>query len=60
MKIADKNEMPTAVGIFIFLSRENFMLSWVEHKKSFITLGTAAQTILETLYREAIAMHMHY
>ena len=27
------------VGIFIFISRENFMLSWVEHEKSFITLG---------------------
>ena len=28
------------VGIFIFISRENFMLSWVEHKKIFITSGT--------------------
>ena len=27
------------VGIFIFISRENFMLSWVEHEKSFITSG---------------------
>ena len=25
--------------IFIFISRENFMLSWVEHEKSFITSG---------------------
>ena len=25
--------------IFIFISSENFMLSWVEHEKSFITLG---------------------
>ena len=31
--------MPTVVGIFIFISRENFMLSWVKHEKSFITLG---------------------
>ena len=30
-------KMPTKVGIFIFISRENFMLSWVEHEKSFIT-----------------------
>ena len=30
-------KMPTIVGIFIFISRENFMLSWVEHEKSFIT-----------------------
>ena len=30
-------KMPTVVGIFIFISRENFMLSCVEHAKSFIT-----------------------
>ena len=27
------------VGIFIFLTKWNFMLSWVEHEKSFITSG---------------------
>ena len=32
-------KMPTIVGIFIFISRENFMLNWVEHEKSFITPG---------------------
>ena len=32
-------KMPTFVGIFIFISKENFMLSWVEHEKSFITSG---------------------
>ena len=32
-------KMPTIVGIFVFISRENFMLSLVEHEKSFITLG---------------------
>ena len=26
-------KMPTIVGIFIFISRENFMLSWVEHEE---------------------------
>ena len=31
-------KMPTIVGIFIFISRENFMLIWDEHEKSFITL----------------------
>ena len=31
-------KMPTIVGIFIFISRENFMLSWFEHENSFITL----------------------
>ena len=29
-------KMPTLVGIFIFISRENFMYSGVEHEKSFI------------------------
>ena len=33
-------KMPTIVGIFIFISRENFMLSWDKHEKSFITPGT--------------------
>ena len=32
-------KMPTIVGIFIFVSRENFMLSCVEHEKRFITSG---------------------
>ena len=32
-------KMPTVVGILTCMSRKSFMLSWVEHKKSFITLG---------------------
>ena len=32
-------KMPTIISIFIFISRVNFMLSWVEHEKRFITLG---------------------
>ena len=32
-------KMPTIVGILTFMSRKNFMLSSVEHEKSFITLG---------------------
>ena len=32
-------KMSTFVGIFIFISRENFMLSCVKHEKSFITSG---------------------
>ena len=32
-------KMPTIVGIFIFISRENFMLGRVEHEESFIILG---------------------
>ena len=29
--------MPLIIGIFTFINRENFMLSWVEHEISFIT-----------------------
>ena len=32
-------KMPTIVGILTFISRINFVLSWVEHEKSFITSG---------------------
>ena len=32
-------KMPTIVVIFIFISRENFMLSLVKYEKSFITSG---------------------
>ena len=30
-------KMPTLVGIFIFISTENFMLRGADHKKCFIT-----------------------
>ena len=33
-------KMPTIVGILIFMSMINFVLSWVEYEKSFITSGT--------------------
>ena len=32
-------QMPTIVGIFTFMSRIIFVLSWVEHETSFITSG---------------------
>ena len=32
-------KMPTIVGILTFMSWINFVLSWVWHEKSFITLG---------------------
>ena len=35
-------KMPTIVGILTFMSRINFMLSWVENENSFITSGPAA------------------
>ena len=32
-------KMPTIVGILTFISRINFILSWVEYEKSFIASG---------------------
>ena len=40
-------KMPTVVGILTFMSRINFMLSGVEHGKSFITSGDDRPTRLE-------------
>ena len=34
-------KMSTIVDIFTFMSKENFMLTRVEHEKSFITSGLA-------------------
>ena len=39
-------KMPTLVGILTFMSRMNFVLSWVEHGKSFITSGLDQLTYL--------------
>ena len=35
-------KMPTIVGILTFMSRINFVLSSVEHGKSFITSGSGS------------------
>ena len=35
-------KIPTFDGIFIFISKENVMLSWVEHEKKFYSLGALA------------------
>ena len=44
-------KMPTIVGILTFMSRINFVLSWVEYEKSFITLRPAAlQVVIEYTY----------
>ena len=42
-------KMPTIVGIFIYISRENFMLSWAEHEKSFKPRGSNEETNKEVL-----------
>ena len=40
MKMPTELEIFSAVvGIYLFISRENFMLSWVEHEKKFYILG---------------------
>ena len=36
-------KMPT-IGILTFMSRINFVLSWVEHEKSFMTSGPVVLT----------------
>ena len=42
-------KMPTILGIFIFISRENFMLCGDEHEISFITLAPDRGTATEIL-----------
>ena len=44
-------KMPTTVGILTFMSRINFVLSWVENGKSFITLGPARKGLTACLFR---------
>ena len=39
-------KMPTIVGILTFMSMINFMLSSVEHEKSFTTFGLVLLTIV--------------
>ena len=43
-------KMPTIVGILTFLSRKNFVLSWVEHEKSFITSGPGFQVTCPKMF----------
>ena len=42
-------KMPTIVGILTFMSRINFVLSWLEHEKSFITSGPEFLLLLKIL-----------
>ena len=37
-------KMPTIVGILTFMSRKNFMLSWIKHEKGFITSGPEVES----------------
>ena len=41
--------MPTIVGILTFMSRINFLLSWVEHEESFITMDPVSSLHLFTI-----------
>ena len=38
-------KMQTIVGIFIFVSREKFKLSWVKHEKGFLTSGPGVHLV---------------
>ena len=38
-------KMPTIVGILTVICMINFVLNWVEHEKSFITLGPACLSV---------------
>ena len=50
MSLIINMKMPTIVGIFIFISKKNFMLSWVEHEKSFITSRPDADRLYAALH----------
>ena len=46
-------KMPIIVGILTFMSRTNFVLSWVEHEKSFITSGPVLTRSTQKQYANA-------
>ena len=49
---ANKYKNANFVGISICISKENFMLNWVEHQKSFITSGPGCwlQALSDRMY----------
>ena len=51
---ANKYENAKKIGIFIFISRENFMLRLVEHEKRFIILGADSQMDVQILQQREI------
>ena len=57
MLINDK--LPTIVGILTFMGMINFMLSWVEHEKIFITSGPEYLTT-SAIYRGQINSPTHH
>ena len=56
-------KMPTVVGILTFMSRINFVLSLVEHEKSFITswpshsFGAPISALMESLSKKKNQRH---
>ena len=52
-------KMPTIVGIFIFISRDNFILNWAEYEKSFITSGPEQYTSDQTPHSAASDQGLH-
>ena len=53
-------KMPTFVGIFIFISRENFMLNYVEHEKKFYSLKAGSQNMSTATFNIVLFMSKVY
>ena len=49
-------KMPTIVGILIFMSRINFLLSRVEYGKSFITLGPVLRLFCYFFFNDLLVL----
>ena len=52
-------KMPTIVGILTLMSRKNFMLSCVEHEKSFITSGPDLALASQIIYQPTRNNHIN-
>ena len=50
-------KMPTIVGILTFMSGENFLLSCVEHEKSFITSGPGLSVPVHRVIHMSVPVH---
>ena len=53
-------KMPTIVGILTFMSRKNFIFSWIEHENSFITLGPDQTRLCRLCIIAAIAAAVYW
>ena len=46
--------MPTIVGILTFMNRINFVLSWVEHEKSFLYLDFFFDIVMQYFIKQQL------